>query len=257
MRPAYDIGIDFVCELLKNDSLSSVFFGVQAKGTRHFGERWRGSFKKSTVAEWLLQPFPIYLIVYDEADKNYYWKSISDAQAYLTEKLKTSNKRIQITVSKSILNSLSDNKGENRLIRKIHEDSRTIGLMRGYPRFIGEGYIKRVPLLSLPEGVIDNIKENIRISILCLINNYLLKGDMNNSYLLCEFLTRLDKSHYDHFLMFGRMNRFVGNKQLAKKSFEEAIEICRRDKNWNTLKKPSDPSIEEVISSIEKEIESL
>jgi hypothetical protein len=38
---------------------------------------------------------------------------------------------------------------------------------------------------------------------------------------------------------------------------QEAIRICKEDKNWNRLKKPSQPSIEEIIAFIEKEIANL
>ena len=93
--------------------------------------------------------------------------------------------------------------------------------------------------------------------MLYLITHYLLSNDIKNAYLLCDFLTKVDKSHYDHFVLFGRINKLLGKKEEAKKSFEEAIKICRRDRKWNMLKAPSDPSLEEIIASIEKEMESL
>jgi len=55
----------------------------------------------------------------------------------------------------------------------------------------------------------------------------------------------------------GRICRSLGKTEEAKESYEEAIEICKRDTRWDTLKNPSDPSIGDIISSIRKEIESL
>ena len=108
--------------------------------------------------------------------------------------------------------------------------------------------------MSLPKGVILNLRENIRTSLRFLINDSLLKKNIENAYFLCEFLSRLDKGHYDHFMALGHIEKSRGNKEEAKRNFEQAMRICKRDKNWNKLKAPSDPPIEEVITSIRKEI---
>jgi len=70
---------------------------------------------------------------------------------------------------------------------------------------------------------------------------------------MCKF----DKSHYNQFELFGHLNRILGNKSKARESFKQAIEICKRDKKWDIRKAPSDPSIQEIVASLEKAIKSL
>ena len=60
-----DIGLDFYCQLLEDDSPTNEFF-VQAKGTEHFDDNWNASIRKSTLVYWLWKPNPVYLVVYDE-----------------------------------------------------------------------------------------------------------------------------------------------------------------------------------------------
>lgn len=255
-KPELDVGIDFICELIEDDSPSSKYFFVQAKGTEHFDDDWARSIKKSTVMYWLQQPFPIFLVVYDENSGNCYWMSIEDNRNSLIEKMRTDSETIYVKMDRSHMLKKGKNKNDE-LIRKIREDMASVNLIRGHPQFIGEGYVKRRPIVYLSKGAIVNIKGNIRISMLYLITHYLLNNDIKNAYPLCEFLTIFDKSHYDHFVLFGSMNKILGKREEAKKSYEEAIKICKRDKRWDILKKPSDPSIEEIIASIKKEMESL
>jgi tetratricopeptide (TPR) repeat protein len=251
-----DIGIDFSCELLEDDSPSSKYFFVQAKGTKHFGKYWRRNIKKTTITYWLQQPSPVFLVVYEENSGNCYWLSVEDNRKSLIEKMRTDSETIQIKIDRSHILEKGKNKN-GEFIRKIEEDIASVNLIRGHPQFIGEGYVKRLPIVYLSKGAVVNIKGNIRTSMLYLINHYLLNKDIENAYLLCDFLTKFDKSHYDHFVLFGSINKFLGKREEAKKSFEEAIKICKRDKEWNMLKKPLDLSIEEIIALIEKEMESL
>ena len=255
-KPELDVGIDFICELLEDDFPLSKYFFVQAKGTEHFDDNWGRSIKKSTVRYWLQQPFPIFLVVYDENSGNCYWMSIEHNRKSLIEKMKSDSETIYIKMDRSRILEKGKNKNEG-FIERIKEDIASVSLIRGHPQFIGEGYVKRRPIVYLSNGTILNVKGNIRVSMLYLITHYMLKNDIKSAYPLCEFLTKFDKSHYEHFVYFGQINKLLRKKEEAKKSFEEAIKICKRDKKWNILKKPSDPSIEEIIALIEKEIESL
>lgn len=254
-KPDPDIGIDFYCQLLEGEIASSKFFGVQAKGTKHFNNYWRQSFKRKTIELWLQLPFPVFIIVYDENSGNCYWKSIVHNRNSLIEKLRTNAKTISIRIEKSHSLEKGGNKNEE-FIRKIKEAQSLISLICGRPQF-GEGYVRTLPIVYLSKGIITNLRENIRTSMKFLINNRLLTNDIENAYFLCDFLTRFDKGHYDHFVTFGRINKFLGKKKEAKESFEEAIKICKGDKNWNRLKASSDPTIEEIIASIKKEIETM
>jgi len=50
MKPTFDLGIDFYCELLEDDGIpTSRYFLVQAKGTKEFGDIWRRYFEKNTI----------------------------------------------------------------------------------------------------------------------------------------------------------------------------------------------------------------
>jgi hypothetical protein len=129
--------------------------------------------------------------------------------------------------------------------------------MRGTPTFIGEGYVKRIPVALLPDNFATAIRDRIRQSMVYLINNYRIRGDFSNAYILCEFLTGFDQSHYDHFVLFGQICTILGKKGAACLSYKKVIEICRRDKNWDLKKQPTDPSINDVIASIEREMRDL
>jgi hypothetical protein len=166
-----------------------------------------------------------------------------------------SSKAVSIEINKSqILN-----RGENRnrvFVSKVKTDMELLSLILGHPQF-GESYVRRLPVAYLSSAVRSRLQGNIRDSLNCLINHWSLEGDLKKAYLLCEFLTKFDKAHYDHFYKFGKISKLMGNKAKAKKAFKEAISICRRDKNWNRLKKLSDPPIEKIIKTIEAEIEGL
>ena len=244
-----DVGIDFYCELLEDDSPLMPFY-VQAKGTEHFDENWGAGVKKSTIRYWLQQPFPVFLIVYDENTGNCYWMSIEDYRYTLIEKIfETDSATIYLKIDKSHV--LEKGKGKNgEFIRKIKTDLGSIELFRGRPLPKGEGYVKRIPEPPRSKIELVRIKENIRQSLYSLSLYYFLRRDLENAYLLCEFLTKFDKSHYNHFVWFGEINKALGKKAEAKRSFLEALKICERDKNW-----PRE-SMEKIIAQIKKEIES-
>ena len=253
-----DIGIDFLCELVEDDVPSQKYFFVQAKGTQqHFDKSWGTSIKKRTVINWLNQPHTVFLIVYDEVNKNCYWMSIIEqySKSWI-KRIGTSSEKIYIKMDNSHI--LEDGKNKNdEFIRKIKEDSFIVGLSRGHPELLGEGYVRTIPLVSLSRDVMLNLKESIRINATYLIYDYLLKKNLKDAYSLCEFLTRFDQSHYNQFELFGDLNGILGNKSKARKSYKQAIEICKRDKKWDIRKAPSDPSIQEIIARIEKKIENL
>ena len=58
-------------------------------------------------------------------------------------------------------------------------------------------------------------------------------------------------------LFLARICNTLGKDDEAEENYDFAIEICKRDKNWNKLKKDTDASIEEIIESIQKEKENL
>lgn len=255
-KPEPDIGIDFYCELLDGDSPTSKFFGVQAKGTKNFGKQWRATIKKTTLEHWLSLSFPVFLIVFDEKSGNSYWISIIDNLQKIVRKIRPESKTISITMDK--IHSLEKGGHRNNdFIAAIKNATALISLLYGQPQS-GEGYVRpAAPLLILNQGVILNLKARIRTNLNYLINHYLLTNNIELAYFLCEFLTRFDTAHYDHFFRMGQICRILGKKDEARKYFAKAIQMCKEDPNWNRLKKPSDPSIEDIIRMIENEMKRL
>lgn len=244
-----DLGIDFYCELIENGSPSIPFF-VQAKGTQHFDENWGQSIKKSTIMYWLQQMFPVFLVVYDEDTGNCHWMSIEDRRRSLIKKyFQTKSETIYIKMDK--LHTLEEGREKNaEFIRKIKDDLNSIRQFHGYPQPKGDGYVKEIPSPPRSRGELLRIKENVRQGMYSFIHYYSLLNDLENIYLCCEFLTKFDKSHYNHFVWFGKINKALGNNEQAKRGFEEALRICERDKKW-----PRE-SMETIIAYIKKEIES-
>ncbi len=118
MEPPIDFGIDYYCEMFSPPPKA---FYVQAKGTQHFDEKWGQSINRKTIELWLDQIYPVYLIVYDENDKNCYWMSIEEQRKDLAERLKRTNaETIYLTMDRSHL--LKDGKTEE-LIQRIKEDA--------------------------------------------------------------------------------------------------------------------------------------
>jgi len=225
-----DVGIDFVCDLLRESSPSEPYY-VQAKGTQHFDSNWGQSIKKSTVFHWLTRLSPVYLIVYDEIEKECYWNSIEDKRYELIIKMDSSNDTIYINVDKT--NILKDGKNaNNEFIKKIDEDYGSINLFYGRPVPLGRDYVKQLPGPPRSNLEFRNIKSNIRMSVSSLIQHYMRAEDWSNAIIYAEFMTKIDKSHYNHWVWFGRINVVLGNIEEARKSYEEALRICDRDKKW-------------------------
>ena len=245
-----DVGIDFYCELLEDDSPSLSFY-VQAKGTEHFDDNWGASVKKTTIIYWLSRPFPVFLIVYDENSSDCSWKSIEDLRYELFEKLsKSDSATIYVRIDKQ--EALEKGRGKNnKFIEKIKEGQRSIEQFRGRPLFKGEGYVRYVPDPPRSEFEVRSVKENIRGSLYSLLIYYLFQQrDLKNAYLLGEFLTKFDRSHYNHFVWFGQINKELRRETEARKSFEEALRIGEGDKRF-----PKE-LMKQIIARIKKDIES-
>ena len=241
-----DVGIDYYCELLENLS-PTVSFYVEVKCTEHFVKNWGRSIKKSTIKYWLDKLFPVYLMIYDEKEKKCYWTSIEDKRYELLSKMDGASKTIYIKADKSHI--LKDGKDRNNeFINKIRDDLVSIGLWQGRPIPKGKEYVKTMP--GPPRSLIElrRSKSYLRMNVSSLIEHYMKVGDWNNAAICCDFLTKFDKTHYNHFVWFGRINTIIGNKEEARKSYEEALNICERDKKW-----PKE-SMERLKESIKREM---
>jgi hypothetical protein len=245
-----DPGIDFYCELIENDSPSIPFY-VQAKGTEHFDSSWGRGIPKSTIMYWLQQQHPVFLVVYEDETTICYWMSIEDQRYSLIDKMFTTDAdTIYVKVARS--NILEQDKGKNDpFIAKVKEDSISVQLSRGRPQFIGEEYVKRIPPRPRSDVELRQIRENVRASLYSLVQHHWAANDLETVRSYCEFLAQFDKLHYNHFVWLGQVSRQLGENDVAREAFEEALRICKADKNW-----PRD-SMGKLIAFIEREMQAL
>lgn len=225
-----DVGIDFYCELLENDSPTTPFY-VQAKSTGHFDPSWGASIDKSTIVYWLERQFPVFLVVHDENKGVCYWVSIEDFRQSLLDKLKTSSTTIYIKVG--ALRTLEKGREANEVfIRKIKDDQISVDLWRGHARFKGEGWVKTIPNAPRSDVELARIRENLRMNMYSLIQHYFESEKLDDAFNACEFLVKFDKSHYNHFVWLAILNQVRGNRSAARECYKQALDICERDKTW-------------------------
>ena len=131
--------------------------------------------------------------------------------------MKSNSKTVHITMDRSHV--LEDGSNDD-FVKSFKEDlasiSYSLDLFRGLPQPIGTGYVKEIPVLFLPDGIIGNINHNIRMCLVTLASHYFyLQGEKEKAYFLCRFLADFDKSHYDHFVLFGRICGSLGKIEEA------------------------------------------
>ena len=245
-----DAGIDFYCELIEGDSPSNPFY-VQAKGTRHFGDGWGRSIPKSTIMYWLQQQHPVFLIVHDDKTGTCYWMSIEDSRYDLIRKILTSDgDSVYIKMDKS--NSLDRGKDKNEaFIAKVRDDEISVQLFRGRPQFIGKEYVKTIPPRPRSNVELVQTRETVRACLYSLVEHYRAEGDRETAFMYCQFLARFDDSHYNHFLWLGDIAKALGREDIAKESYEQALKVCRADKNWQG------ESMERIIAYLEEKLRGL
>jgi len=223
-----DVGIDFYCELLENDTPTTPFY-VQAKGTEHFDDTWGVSIEKSTIVYWLNRGFPVFLIVFDEREGTCYWMSIEDGRYDLLQKLESPSATIYVRMNKA---NLLEKNLNLPFVERIRDNLISIEQWRGQAHFKGNGYVKTVPGAPRSDIELSRIRENVRMNMYSLIQHYLQTNDIQGAYNCCEFLVKFDESHYNHFMWFALINKELGKKPIAREYFRRALDICERDKAW-------------------------
>lgn len=257
----YDIGIDFFCELLDDDGFpSKKFFWVQAKTSERFEESWSQNIGKETVALWLEQPFPGYIIVCEKSSDSFYWASVEDSREIWQSAFATNSKTIDVVVSRSHVLE-KDTKKNADFKSKIAEDTIHLKVTRGIPVFIKQGYgsyvFGNVPALRLSDVARENIRGTIRFGFNHLVMNDILQDKFESAYHLCKLLAEFDHGHYDHFLLLAGICRQLGKNDEAKANYETAIRICKEDPNWDKNRPPNIASISEIIHGIEEDMATL
>jgi tetratricopeptide (TPR) repeat protein len=259
-RPAhlFEYAIDFYCRLLQYGKPSNNIFGVEVKSTNQFNNLYSESIDKETVKFWLTQPFPVFVVVYEDSSDNCYWISVEDNRTKWLSKLQNEKKSVTITIDRS--QTLGKNQNVE-FIQKIEEDIIRVNAIQGIPQFISRGYegyaIGHIPILRLSDEARENVRERIRYGFNYLVNDSVLRNDLKNAYSICKLLADFDHGHYDHYLLLARICREVGRKEEARENYKRAIEICEADPNWDKKRLPNAPHIGEIIENIRKESLSL
>jgi len=254
-KPEPDIGVDYQCELLSGETPTGRFFGVQAKGTKKVRAKHHVSIDKKTIAYWLQLPYPTFIILLEKATGSCYWISFTDNLGKTAVEMGNNKKSISFEINNSHFLTRTED-GNAAFISKIKKDMEIFSIVRGLPQ-LDDSYVRYIPVAYLSLPVKSRLEDTVRTSLNCLINHWVLENKLENAYLLCKFLTDFDKSHYDHFYMFGRLNCLMGKTDEGRKALEEAIRLCQEDKTWNLRKKPTDPPIEQIILEIQSDMQRL
>jgi len=256
--PLLEYAIDFYCRLFQNGKPSNKIFGVEVKSTNIFKNYYRKSIEIDIIKFWLTQPFPVYVVVYEESSDKCYWISVEDNREEWTNKLLKEKKKIPIRIYRAKV--LEKNQNE-AFIQKIEHDIIKVNANRGIPQFVSKGYegyaIGYIPILKLSDTARENVRGTIRYGFNYLINDSILRGDLQSAYSLGKLLADFDHGHYDHFVLLARICRQLGKKEDAKTNYEIALQICKSDPNWDKKRLPNAPYIGEIIRNIEHELSDL
>jgi hypothetical protein len=248
--------MDFYCRLLQNGTPSDKTFGVEVKSTSGFGAIFSESIQKDHIQFWLTQPFPVYVVVYEESSDKCYWTSAEDNRKKWIDELRKDREEITIRVDRAKVLE----KGQNEaFIRKIEQDIIIVNASRGIPQFVSKGYkgpyaIGYIPILKLSDSARIGLRSTIRCGLNYLITDSILRDNLPNAYSLGKVLTDFDHGHYDHFVLLARICRKLGKKEEAKANYETAIQICKSDPNWDRERLPNAPYIGEIIANLEHEL---
>lgn len=253
--PLFEYAIDLYCRLLQNGKPSNSIFGVEVKSTKHFDDHYSEPIGKDILRFWLTQPFPVFVVVYEESSDSCYWISAEDNRQEWVAKLQNEKESATITIDRT--HPLGKDQYAE-FIQKIEEDIIRVNAARGIPQFISKGYegyaIGYIPILRLSDEARENVKQTVRLGFNYLVSDSVLRNDLQNAYDLCRLLGDFDRSHYDHYLTLARICRKLGKKEEARANYKRAIEVCKRDPNWDKKRLPNDPRIGEIIELIENEL---
>jgi len=214
-----------------------MIFGVEVKSTDNFGECYYESIEKDKIEFWLISPFPIYVIVYEEASDTCYWTAVEDNRQQWEGELTNNNGTIAVKIDRT---NILEKKGNAAFIQKIKTDILLVNASRGIAEFVikefqgTNGYaIGYIPVLKLNDKARASISARIRYGLNYLINDSILRDDKQSAYSLSKMLANFDHGHYDHFLLLAHICRDLGKNEEAKENYEIAIDICKRDPRWD------------------------
>ncbi len=242
-----DYTIDFFCALYDGSKPSNTRFNIQAKTCKSIGEKWEEPIEREKIKFWLEQAFPVFVLLIDEETEDCYWLSVEDNRQNWLERLELGHKTLTISIDKN------SRFNEQEFIKKVNSDTVRVKAHQGIPVFISKGYVGIIPYMKLSKVSRIHVNQTVRLGLDYLIYDRVLDNNLIEAHKICKILCTFDHSHYDHFLLMARICQQLGKTSEASKNYDKAIEICRRDKNWNLKKQTEDPKIEEIIEILIEE----
>lgn len=262
--PLLEYSIDFYCRLIHKGKPLTPFW-VEVKSSKCIKDNWKKSIKRETAIFWLNQLSPVFIAIYDVSKDVCHWVSVEDNRENWKEKLEKNAKSITLRVQKS-QTLRKANCSNIDFIRKIEKDTISVHVANGIPEVVfksGKGVTPNYgffdfPELELSEAAKNKFKQTIRFSLNFLVKDQYSRKNLGEAYRLCKILTEFDISHYDHFELMGDICSQLGKSDEAITYYNEAIDMFRRDPNWDKNRVEGILSASENIQRIEqKKIQQL
>lgn len=255
--PLFEYSIDCYCRLIQKGKPLTPFW-VEVKSSKYIKDDWKKSIKRETAIFWLNQQSPVFVAIYDISKDVCYWISVEDNRETWTRNLKKNNKTITLKVEKS-QTLRKANRTNTKFIQKIKDDTIRVSIANGVPEVIargGKGITPNYgffdfPIIELSENAQTNFKKKIRFSLNFLIIDQCSKKCWPEAYRLCKVLTDFDKDHYDHFELMGDICVQLEKSDEAITYYDFAIDVFRRDPNWDKNRVEGIMSTSENIQRIE------
>ncbi len=201
---------------------------------------------------------PVYIVVYDLQKDICYWISVEDNREKWSKKLEKGAQSISIKVDG--LHSLKKAPASNLdFLQKIEQDTIRLSSIYGIPRVLyrgGKG-IKGVYFFEYPNlGVLSNLtrsnfQKTIRYSLFLLINDGLLRKDLQEAHRLSKIFTEFDKGHYENFLARAEVCRQLKKNKEARLYCNLAIRSLKQDPIWDINRPEGTKTKAEIISEIQ------
>ena len=255
--PLFEYSIDYYCRLIHKGKPLTPFW-VEVKSSKCIKDDWKKSIKRETVIFWLNQQSPVFIVIYDISEDICYWISVEDNRETWKRNLEKNNKTITLKVQKS-QTLRKANRINIEFIQKIKNDTIRVSIANGIPEVIargGKGVTPNYgffdfPNIELSENAQKSFKKKIRFSLNFLVKDQCSKKCWPEAYRLCKILTDFDKDHYDHFELMGDICVQLGKSDEAITYYDIAIDVFRRDPNWDKNRVEGILSKSENIQRIE------
>jgi hypothetical protein len=256
--PLFEYSIDFYCRLIHKGKPMTPFW-VEVKSSKRIKDTWKKSIDREMAIFWLNQLSPVFVVIYDIGKNVCYWVSVEDNRESWGNKLENGAKTITLKIVKS-QTLKKPNCSNIDFIQKIKRDTISVGITNGIPEVIakaGKGVTPNYgffdfPNIELSENAKNNFRQKIRFSLNFLFRDAYSRKAWSEAYEIGKILAIFDKSHYDHFELLGDICGLLGSRNEALSYYDIAIDMFRRDLNWDKNRVEGIPSTTENIQRIEQ-----